>query len=693
MVKAEAKYLNIIELDTARTEISLDEIGGILDKNPTFCIYFYLNGDFYGCVDGSDILKANKAFKDKVSIKRDVITVKSGCYMEALETFYKQPNLKVIPIIADNGHIDGEYQRWDDRIYLKYADEYLGSSCMKEFFSKNSKIAMVRPTGGNLIEKKEFFDKYKVLFQTLGCEVVEISKSEIDDVYNNVKYIIVVDENEGWGIGAHYEAVNRRRYNWYKALTIRRIEDHFNTYNALSCMEEVLVNLANRGATVLSVFCRDNGSDYYRRIDRELNEKYATAGIPRADVILPQWYEDYFDDLYDKEYVDKILGIGFPIIKTSGVHKLIDCKSDVYNVVNGERVTVGQPENYDRRILFFGRCFATGFRVDDRHTIESILQERLNRDGYKALVRNLGCWDSMYGVLNKIVSANIREGDIVIVQTEGITNDNILSLNIADVMEEGDVPSNWMVDSLEHVNHKGYKLLADAIYRKLEGDIALGKKTEETLINGVSYPIIDRYIDRYFSEFDGSRYSEIGSIVMNCNPFTYGHRYLIEEALKRVDYLIVFVVQEDQSVFSFDVRMACVKAGVADLENVLIVPSGDFIISQRTFPEYFLKVDDEDLTSNMEFDIKLFADKIAPRLNIKYRFVGEEISDDVTRQYNETMRRILPRYGIEYVEIPRKKSGNDVISASRVREFLRDEGKIGEVKELVPESTARVMGI
>ena len=44
---------------------------------------------------------------------------------------------------------------------------------------------------------------------------------------------------------------------------------------------------------------------------------------------------------------------------------------------------------------------------------------------------------------------------------------------------------------------------------------------------------------------------KIGAIVMNCNPFTLGHKYLIKESLKKVDYLYIFVVEEDKSIFPF----------------------------------------------------------------------------------------------------------------------------------------------
>lgn len=82
----------------------------------------------------------------------------------------------------------------------------------------------------------------------------------------------------------------------------------------------------------------------------------------------------------------------------------------------------------------------------------------------------------------------------------------------------------------------------------------------------------------------------------------------------------------------------------------------------------------------------MFAREIAPCLKINVRFVGEEPHDNVTRQYNNTMRVILPKYGIEFVEIPRKTFDGKPISASRVRRLLNDKN-FGEIKKIVPKTT------
>ena len=178
----------------------------------------------------------------------------------------------------------------------------------------------------------------------------------------------------------------------------------------------------------------------------------------------------------------------------------------------------------------------------------------------------------------------------------------------------------------------------------------------------------------------------IGAIVMNCNPFTLGHQYLVEYAASQVVRLYIFVVEEDRSEFPFADRLELVKQGVAHLSNVEVLPSGKFIISQTTFSGYFNKAELQDVAVDSSEDVELFGKEIAPTLGITIRFAGSEPKDNVTRQYNETMKAILPRYGVEFREIPRKEFGNEVISASSVREALK-VGDFDKIKKLVPPTT------
>jgi [citrate (pro-3S)-lyase] ligase len=182
----------------------------------------------------------------------------------------------------------------------------------------------------------------------------------------------------------------------------------------------------------------------------------------------------------------------------------------------------------------------------------------------------------------------------------------------------------------------------------------------------------------------------IGAVVMNCNPFTLGHRWLVEYAARQVKYLYIFTVEENKSIFPFADRFELIKQGIADLPNVTVLPSGKFIISSITFTDYFSKSEIQDKVIDPTEDVRLFAEEIAPVLGITVRFAGEEPLDKVTKQYNDAMRRILPEYGVSFEEIPRKETGGAVVSASHVRALLETAPfaeVVDQLAQLVPATT------
>ena len=76
---------------------------------------------------------------------------------------------------------------------------------------------------------------------------------------------------------------------------------------------------------------------------------------------------------------------------------------------------------------------------------------------------------------------------------------------------------------------------------------------------------------------------------MNANPITNGHLHLIEETAKQSDYVYVFVLSEDRSEFNDEERMMLVKRATADMSNVIVLPTNDYMVSSATFPSYFLR--------------------------------------------------------------------------------------------------------
>ena len=173
-----------------------------------------------------------------------------------------------------------------------------------------------------------------------------------------------------------------------------------------------------------------------------------------------------------------------------------------------------------------------------------------------------------------------------------------------------------------------------------------------------------------------------GVVVMNCNPFTLGHRYLIEQAAKQVERLFVMVVREDCSLFAYAERKAMVEQGVAHLENVTVIDGSEYAISQATFPTYFLKRLDDAADTQMLLDLDLFRRHIAPALGATVRFVGTEPTDQLTRRYNQLMHEVLA----DVREIVRLEKEGNAVSASRVRKAM-EQGDMSTIRQLVPPTT------
>lgn len=177
----------------------------------------------------------------------------------------------------------------------------------------------------------------------------------------------------------------------------------------------------------------------------------------------------------------------------------------------------------------------------------------------------------------------------------------------------------------------------------------------------------------------------VGALVMNCNPFTKGHRYLIETAARECLRVYVFVLSEDKSQFSAADRLEMVRRGTQDLPNVKVLPSGPYLISSATFPTYFLKDREDAEQVHCLLDIEIFCNYYAPRLGISRRYVGTEPLSPMTAQYNEALKANLPRRGIAVREIPRLEIGVPV-SASAVRKALED-GDEATLKTMLPQTT------
>ncbi len=208
------------------------------------------------------------------------------------------------------------------------------------------------------------------------------------------------------------------------------------------------------------------------------------------------------------------------------------------------------------------------------------------------------------------------------------------------------------------------------------------------------YRSIRNYQDYLLSRKADQAEPPVSAIVVNCNPFSNGHRYLIETAASQSSVVYLFVVEEDRSVFPFGDRWKLIEEGTRHLANIVMIKGGPYVVSGATFPRYFLQKEEPDLiTRNQaELDVRIFAQHIVPVLGITRRYVGTEPYSSTTRAYNAAMKNLLAACGVEVIEIERKALGTDAegmpdfISATKIRKAIA-ENDLDSVLELLPHCT------
>ena len=175
--------------------------------------------------------------------------------------------------------------------------------------------------------------------------------------------------------------------------------------------------------------------------------------------------------------------------------------------------------------------------------------------------------------------------------------------------------------------------------------------------------------------------ADVCSLVMNCNPITEGHLGLIEYAASQHQYVILFLLEEDLSYFSYKERMSLVYLATLNLGNVIVVPSSNYIVSSLTFPNYFLK---NNQLKNQEWaitDALIFKNYFMKYLNICMRYIGTETSN-IMIDYNNALKEVLES---RVKEVKRFELNNQIISASLVRKYIED-GEIDKALEYIPRA-------
>lgn len=653
--------------------------------------------------------------------------------INAHEIFREKKNINKIPVINKKGELIGDYSRWDDMLYFERNWAYfMHEETLKRVLGIYESVYMIKPTGDRC--KRGAYLSLIQYLETFQVKYIILDKEKVGEKLRENAVCIFADEDERRSIQCLYkievyecdmqtDARLKIRLATYKSLIDQMTwESRFERLKIKNFKEWYYNKIDDKAAFLLSALrqrdiksyclysCENKlvasskiaATEYRKNFRKEIDQRMKSISLRliqetfgKAMINKEEFYGELYQlEDYSKHIAQKEILQGF---KTFEFKKSIVGK--YFNSKNGRRVTCFQPSKYIGTIYLLGPCMIVGRYVEDKYTIGSYLQKKLLEKGYVYRVVNCGAmirWDSE--IESRLAEIEqYSNHDIVIYMSRIGSAVDIPGKSLMEIFEEHQIPSEWVVDTYMHCNHKVNSLVSDSIFEMIEPDLL--NVVEENNGNEIRqidfYAIMkeyiqNKYLKQYFAHFPGEKYRTVGAIVMNCNPFSRGHRYLIEYAREKVEMLIIFVVEENESIFPFEERFRIIVEGVKDLSNIMVVPSGDFILSWNNFWEYFGKDESESVKINAEYDIGIFADYIAGPLHITHRFVGEEPEDRVTRIYNETMKRVLPQKGINYVEIPRLETEGEVISASRVRRYLKIE-EYEKAFELLPKTTRKYL--
>lgn len=381
---------------------------------------------------------------------------------------------------------------------------------------------------------------------------------------------------------------------------------------------------------------------------------------------------------------------------------LLDKTEENYNIIEGRRFTIGVPNKAAVKIHMFGPCVVMGLCVTDEMTICSILQKLINHKGYSAEVINHGLAygnDQLNDLLG-MMDEPIRKGDCVI-WFSSFEDDELQKLSkrgipIISVRECVKDLNDWFLDNPFHCNAAANLNIAKAVFHQIDKlHCDLSDRKRYNMIESFSlnlhhnpYAILDSgelnaYME-YIKQFKCDAKKK-GAVVLNANPCTYGHLYLIREALKYVDFLYVFLVEESVGSLPYMDREYMLKESLKYNRRVKVLRGGNIMTSEKVFPEYFNK-SSEPTRISLVLTHRTFGKIVSSTLGITYRFFGTEPNDMVTQALNESAKEILPEYGIQPIFIERMSLNGSYVSARNVRDLLQND-QYSELAQLVPFPT------
>ncbi|BCN32519.1 adenylyltransferase/cytidyltransferase family protein [Anaeromicropila herbilytica] len=710
----------INQLNILRSEgITKEAIIQAFEKNPNQSIYVLDNeGKLSGIITLGSFGREKKNPNNWINVRFKSLFNSAREKEEAEDIFKGNKAIRTLPIVSKDNELLYEYYYMIENKKLSEQISMINEESIEEEIYPFSKFLLDSGYKKIIIFDKsnKFLEIYNYLVKCNNLDVYlmtdvnnrykDINIISYEDIYSfQPNLILGIDENEVKIMKLKLDYMEKTQIN--SLLNLLNQRDFMVKYkDIVNYLKEKKIKFYVFELPIISKII--NVSEIERdRIENRISIETLIMKVEENYEKLKKLVPDKYTVQEIKEIIDRPLTILRDNIKINA-----DFESSLVNVIDGKRITTDTPNEYSNYIHIFGPCTVYGVYVEDQYTIPSYIQRLINMNNsinYKVVNHGVPGLERSFSQ-EYINSIELREGDIIIdierISINTITNykEYFEKINVpyTELSNVFDRPHNYgecFIEMPEHTTYIGNKLLSQKIYNVIQEEINNNSKGSIIRENNdninrvfqdpnssIENAQLKKYLEELHNLVNIQSAKLIGSIVMNCNPFTLGHRYLIEKALECVDHLIIFVVEENKSYFSFEDRIELVRRGTEDLINVTVIPSGKFIISTVTFPEYFNKDNLQNVSIDMSKDIRIFGKHIATTLNISKRFIGEEPIDYVTKQYNNSLKEILPLYNIEVFEIPRKEHNDQVISASKVRKYL-EEKDFNKIKEIVPRST------
>lgn len=214
--------------------------------------------------------------------------------------------------------------------------------------------------------------------------------------------------------------------------------------------------------------------------------EYALSNRFRTKHGKDRYQYDYFSSLFsdikysNADYLKSICTVPEIYTNANGGLSFKDKKTQTVNTYNGKRITCYQQSKAKNKIFICGSCVAYGYPVEDKFTIQSWLQKRINKEHLSFNVYNIGFPGStLYQLVNNLTSENISKGDIIILIPPSLTaNFSLLkafcfyhNITIQDFSHifanKRSCYGKVFTDNGSHLTHKGNELFADTLFENL----------------------------------------------------------------------------------------------------------------------------------------------------------------------------------------------------------------------------------